>query len=257
MKIAYKYILVVIWIGIMLSFAVPFVIASTETYKSNVNVELGFTCTLNNAIPSALANMNITVKYPNGSSFLNNVIATPLGNGAFKYNTNFPDIGLYNVQVFCWDGTYSFSNSDNYYDVSATGKELTSAKATSYVIIFVISFLVLIGFLILGFYIPGNNKSDAMTGYIIAVSNLKYVKMLCFAFAYLTALFISYFSWMVCYAYLDMDFATTMFRFMFTAQLYLILPLFIIGIYVAVTNIIRDNEIGEFLGRGLKTRGDK
>ena len=138
--------------------------------------------------------------------------------------------------------------------MSTTGVQLTSAKATSYVIIFVISFLVFLGFLILGLYLPYKNKSDAMTGYIIAVSNVKYLKVLCLCFAFLASMFISYFSWMVCYSYLDMNFVTNIFKTLFYAHLVLILPLFLIGMWFAIMNWIRDSEVETLLSRGLKVR---
>lgn len=240
---------------VLILLCLPFAYAETESYKVLTTTELRFTCTLNNAIPSASATYNITINYPNGSSIVNNQDTTALGNGAFNYTLVFPETGLYKVQMFCTDGTYSYSNEGNY-DITATGEDLTSAKATSYVIIFIISFIVFIGFLLIGIYLPSNNKSDELTGYIIAVSNLKYVKVLSLCFAYLTALFISYFSWMISYAYLDMDFVTNIFRILFTAQLVLILPLFIVGVYIVAANVVRDAQIGEMLSRGLHTKGD-
>lgn len=102
-------------------FFIGLVIAETETQPVNQNVELKFTCTLNNAIPSAAAKYNITISYPNGTTFINNQETTALGNGAFSYNTYFPLEGLYKVQMFCYDGTYSFSD-EGYYNVNPTGR---------------------------------------------------------------------------------------------------------------------------------------
>jgi len=116
----------------------------TETYKVNQNVDLKFTCTLNNAIPSAAATYNITLNYPNGSEFINN-LTTPLGNGAFSFNTIFPITGLYKVQMFCWDGTYSFSD-EGYYDITPTGIVQTSILNNSLFIFLGILGLILVVF---------------------------------------------------------------------------------------------------------------
>jgi hypothetical protein len=62
---------------------------------------------------------------------------------------------------------------------------------------------------------------------------------------------------MICYAYLDMDFVTSIFRVLFTAQVVLVLPMFIVGTYFVIANAVRDNKIGDMLSRGLKTRGVK
>ena len=72
--------------------------------------------------------------------------------------------------------------------------------------------------------------------------------------AYLTATFITYFSWMICYAYLDMEFLTTILRFVFTALAVLILPLFILFTYLTITNAIRDANIVRMLERGFTVR---
>jgi hypothetical protein len=169
---------------------------------------------------------------------------------------NTSDLGVYIVNgVGDLDGVNTVWAYD--FTISATGKDLTSAKATSYVIIFVISFVVFLGFLLIGIYLPSNNKSDEFTGYILAVNNLKYVKILSFAFSYLVALFISYFAWMVCFAYLDMDFVTNIFKILFYAETVLLLPLFVIGSWIMIANLVRDAQIGDMLSRGLKTRGTK
>ena len=103
----------------------PLITAATETYKVNEDVNLNFICTLNNAIAGPTATYNITVTYPNGTIFINNLETTPLGSGAFSYQTRFTETGLYKVQMFCRDGTYSFSD-EGFYDVTPTGKIQTS-----------------------------------------------------------------------------------------------------------------------------------
>lgn len=129
--------------GIIISlFIISFVSAETEIYKLNQETNLKFTCTLNNAIPSASAQYNITLSYPNGSTFLNNVATTPLGNGAFYYTTNFTELGLYKVQMFCYDGTYSFSN-EGFYEITGNGKP---TPAGSIIVLFSIIFIITVFF---------------------------------------------------------------------------------------------------------------
>jgi hypothetical protein len=110
--------------------------AETELQPLNQNVDLRFLCTLNGAIPSASTNYNITISYPNGTTYLNNVGTTALGNGAFNYTTNFSQIGLYKVQMFCYNGTYSFAD-EGYYEVTNTGNKLDTSKTIVIVTIFV------------------------------------------------------------------------------------------------------------------------
>jgi len=135
----------------------PMINAETETYKVNQETNLKFTCTLNNAIPSAAATYNITLSYSNGTTFRTNNLTTALGNGAFSYDVIFPETGVYKVQMFCWDGTYSFSN-EGFYDVTPTGIIQTS--------IFNNSILIFLGLLGLGLVIFGAMKGIPWFGFI-------------------------------------------------------------------------------------------
>jgi hypothetical protein len=214
--------------------------------KTNDNIVIMQTC-------SNATSVNITsIAYPDSSIAVSDAVMTSLGNGDFRYDFNLTQL----------DGTYVIRKVSNGCEqtfvtplyISPTGTELSTAQAISYTFIFIIAFLVLIGLLIAGIYLPANNKSDEMTGYVIAISNMKYVKLLCFAFAYLTAMFISYFSWMTCLSYLNMDFVTDIFRIMFSVLALCILPLFIVSIYIVIANLVRDSKVGEMLSRGFKVR---
>ena len=126
--------------GVLLLAFLPVVHA--ETYQANKNVELKFLCTLNNAIPSSGANYNFTINYPNGSTFIKDN-ATALGNGLFYYNTNFKESGTNTVQSFCWDGVYSYSNTENI-EITYNGKTNPDGIV---IVFFSIGFLIVIGFL--------------------------------------------------------------------------------------------------------------
>ena len=126
---------------ISLILLINLVTAETEIYQVNKDVELKFTCTLNNAIPISTTEFNITINYPNGSYFINNKPTTAQGNGAFNYSTNFDEIGTYKVQMFCYDGTYSYSN-EGFYIVTTTGQQVSLSN-----IILVITFLLIAGLL--------------------------------------------------------------------------------------------------------------
>lgn len=120
------------------------ILAETEIYKRNDLIDLKFTCTLNNAIPSASTNYNITLSYPNGTTFLNNVETTAQGNGAFNYTTNFTELGTYKIQMFCEDGTYSFSDEGNY-EITNNGNDVPEGIV---IVLFSILFLIIVGFLL-------------------------------------------------------------------------------------------------------------
>ena len=139
-------IFVLILLQILIS--LPFIRAETEIVKANVDTQLKFTCTTNNAIPSPSATYNITVNYPNGTAFINNQATTPLGAGAFSYNTIFNETGMYRVQMFCYDGAYSYSN-EGYYDVTPNGQDATVGSSILYIGLLVLLIIFLIGCVIL------------------------------------------------------------------------------------------------------------
>ena len=128
---------------VMILIALPLIYAETEYVKSNVDTELKFTCTLNNAIPSASTEYNITLSYPNGTTLINNKATTPLGNGAFSYNIMFNQTGLHKVLMFCYDGIYSFSG-EGYYDVTPNGGPSASNSLMIFIyILFILAVILL------------------------------------------------------------------------------------------------------------------
>ena len=179
---------------------------------------------------------------------------TNSGGGYFNYTfCNTTQNGEYIVNgIGDIDGTTTTWNYQ--FTVNPLGKVFTSQQATLYTLIFVIAmilFLICVGF---GIYAPSGNSRDEMTGYIFAVSNMKYVKMFLLAISYLFLVLIVYFGYIISYGYLDMDFLGNLFYFAFYTMIVLILPLFIIGVYVIISNLIRDSAVAEMLSRGLHVK---
>ena len=143
--------LMVIFISLCL---VGSVNAETELVQLNEETVLTFSCTLNNEIPSDSATYNITVKYPNGTIFLDNIETNAIGNGAFEYTATFTELGMYKVLMFCWDGIYSFSD-EGYYNITPTGYEINTGK--SLIILLSLAMMIITGVLlfIFGLYAKG------------------------------------------------------------------------------------------------------
>jgi len=152
-----KQLTIIFIISILL--IIPLVLAETETYQINQDVDLRFTCTSSGAIPSAAATFNITVNYPNGSTFINNKQTNALGSGAFN-STMFKYTGLYKVQMFCYDGSDSYS-TEGYYDITPTGKIQTS--------IFNNPILIVLGLIGVSLIILGIVKGLSFIGFIGSV----------------------------------------------------------------------------------------
>jgi hypothetical protein len=165
---------------------------------------------------------------------------------------------------FSYSGQYSFifqcntSTQGGFYEhdflVNGIGEALTTEKSILYSLIWIVSFLMFLGLLIYGLGADGNNKKDEMSGYVLAVSNVKYLKIFSLAICYVILVFLSYFSWMLCYSYLDMEFMSSIFQFIFYALAIATLPLFILLVYILIANGVRDHQIGEMISRGLRVR---
>jgi len=136
------------YLGILVMFILMIsgAVAMTETYQLGSNINLQFTCTLNNAIPSGSTTFNISIYYPNGDYLVDNQQATAQGQGSFNYTTNFPIVAdCYKVKMFCTDGTYSFSD-EGCYKINPTGVDQTTSQglgSLSYLLImFGLTFLI-------------------------------------------------------------------------------------------------------------------
>lgn len=191
-----------------------------------------------------------TISYPNSTVIISNKAMTKTGQ-TFSYT--FCNTSILGTYIYDY-----FDNSGNVYvnsfEITPTGNDLSSSQSVVYIIIFIISFIIFIGLLTLGIYLPEGNKKNEMTGYIIAVSNLKYLKLVSLFLAYLTAMILSYFSWMVSYAYLEMEFIGDIFRFLFYGEAILILPIFILFVFITIANLVKDNKIADGLTRGLRMK---
>jgi hypothetical protein len=190
---------------------------------------------------------------PTSDTILSNVEMTKDGT---NYNYSFcnnSQIGEY-IYNTIGDPDGSIITQPVGYTISGIGQNLSTSKALSYGLIFFFAFLIFVGLLVLGIFLPYNNSSDAMTGYVIATSNLKYLKLVFLGLAFIMSTFLSYFIWMIGYSYLDMDFFSNIMRFIFNIHIALMLPLFILFVYLTISNLVRDSKISEMLTRGFKVR---
>lgn len=232
-----KKLLITLMIGV---FLISFASAETETYKVNTSTNLQFTCTLNNEIPTN-ATFNITISDKNGDYLVNNQETQAQGNGAFNYTTTFTKPEIYKVQMFCIDGTYSYSN-EGYYDITKTGTTLNTGEALTY---FILAFGVLLLFMISFYFMIvmpyGNNINEQ--GAVIKISKLKYVKL---GLILLTWVLMTWFL-NILIGLSDNFVSLTMyygfFGFIFTIMNSLALPLGVVIITICIFEIIRDTNI--------------
>jgi hypothetical protein len=233
------------------AFILPLINAEVNEYapvKQNDCIEIKQVC-------ASCSYVNITVSYPNSTRAVTNIAMTSVGSGNWIYN--FCDTSLLGRYDVTGEGDISGTPTGFdvlYFEVTQTGRQLNQSKSILYVLVWIICFLIMIGLIYLGINIPYSNKRDEMSGYILAVNNIKYLKMLFLALAYVVAVFISYLNWMISYSYLDMEFLSNILRFVFTFMAVLTLPLFILYTYLNIANLIRDSQIGDALLRGLRIK---
>lgn len=172
--------------------------------------------------------------------------AYTINGGNFSYN------GAYAIIIQCNHTSGQTGYAMGYFTVNPTGTTLTTAQAIIYVVSIMILLLAMIGIIFLASMIDGKNKSDEMTGYILYVSNMKYLKMFLYAISYVMLVIISYYSWMISYSLLEMEFLTTILQFIFYFLAIATLPLFVLYTYLNITNLIRDSQVADALSRGLR-----
>jgi len=227
---------------------------SIGDYEIYEDIELKQTCVINGTFCDSC---NISsVDYPNGTILISDIGMTKRA-GDFNYTLDgsYTDAsGTYRVNGFCDYGDDVRKNWVYNFRVSKLRGELSTSESITYIIVFIIGFIVFIGLLIMGIYLPGSNKRDEMTGYIIAVRNIKYLKLVCLGFAYIISLTISYFAYTLSYAYLDFQFLTSLFKFLFYFEAIATLPLFILFTYLTISNLIRDSQVKDLLLRGLRVK---
>lgn len=209
-------------------------------------------------LPQSFANstyQNITViQLPDESLLSINSPMNNIGGGYFNYTfCNTSINGHYIVNgIGDVDGLNQAWNYE--FVVNPLGQILTQGQAILYFLIFIVSFILFLVAFGAGIYIPADNDRDQMTGYILAVSNRKYIKMFMLGLSYMFFLLVVYFGWIISYGYLDLDSLGNLFSIAFYALAWLTLPLFVICTYIIIANKVRDTKIGDLLSRGLTAR---
>ncbi len=199
--------------------------------------------------------VNVSISYPNSTLAVIN--EGMINQGGASWALEFCDTldkGRYDIM-----GSGDLAGTDTgfdvlYFETSSTGTELTQAKALSYTIILIVSILLFLGILFVAIKLPNKNRSDELTGYIIAVSNLKYVRQFLFGISYAMSIWISYFVWMITHAFLDFTFLASLFKFIFYTLAISTIVLFPLYIYFIIANFIKDKDIADLLLRGLSTK---
>src|SRR3990167_9239499 len=258
MKI-YNNITLIILCLILLSVTVSAEIEPDYLALQDLPFNISIPCSLNGYYCQATTNCNSSIKYPNKYSNIGFVFRDKqfeINGGFLNIMMNHTDtryLGDYYGDAKCYDSATGLNASTSYIvRVTYTGSELPTSKALMYILILFIGIILLIVLIYFGITLPYVNPKDQFTGYIIAIENLKYLKIFCWAMTYLVIMLIAYFSWMISIGYLEMDFLGNLFKFWFYGMLVVLLPSFIFGTFIVIANAVRDSQVGGALSRGLR-----
>lgn len=226
-------------------------ISFTSAFKVGEELDIKITC-INGGYCSSESYCNINIIDPDENLIVTGQNMT--NQDSFHNYTISPNkTGTYKVEGFCIDGEDS-EEIDFPLSITQTGTDLTQAKAWLYITILVLSILLTLGMLFVAIKLPSKNKSDELTGYIIAVSNLKYVRTFLFGLCYIMTIWISYFMWMITLALLDFTFLAGLFKFLFYTLAISTFPLFPLYIYFTIANFVKDKDIADLLSRGFSPK---
>lgn len=225
---------------------IPFSLA--ETYPVNKPVDLKFLCTLNNAVPTS-ATYNITISYPNGSTFINNKVATPLGQGAFNYTVNFLIIGTYKIQSFCYDGTYSYSNNEEI-EITSTGTILSVSQAIIYFVFLIAAIGLFILCLNYSIKIPWSHQRNE-DGEVIGINDLRYLKMFLVVSTYIMLMFVSGLLRSITANFIPEIGVSLFFEWVFWIMLSFMYPLIIISFIVGIILFLNNKKLQKAISRGF------
>lgn len=201
--------------------------------------------------------INVTIlKYPNSTEIVINgsMFKSTGGNYYYILNDTFVSQNGEYSYTTCGDPNGIYTCEPVSFLVNPLGKTFTNQQAILYFLIFIVALLFFIGLMAIGIYLPTGNKRDEITGYLLQVSNIKYLKMLCLGFAYLFLVLLTYFGWMISYGYLDLDFIGNIFNVSFIILAWLILPLFILLILVSIYLAVQDSKLSSELQMGLRVK---
>jgi hypothetical protein len=169
---------------------------------------------------------------------------------------NFSSLGYYPFVIQCNSSSLGGYKASQFI-VTGTGYELTSARATTYAIIFfLLIFIFIIVMLAINKLPSGNDRDD--NGQLMSINNLKYFRGVLLLFAYLLIVGMFYLSSNLSFSYLGEQLFAKMLFTIFQILSYMILPIIIIWVVWIFAQIIDDKRMRRLIEHGIyETKGGK
>ena len=229
-------------------------VSAQPIYKQNTDVELNIPCTINGDICSNAATCQFSIVAPSGNILLNLENMTQ-NSGVFSYqlySNQTIEVGQYEFPVTCCDGVNCGTRHLTFL-ITPSGLVGSSGEALTYVILIFVVLTLLTFSIIGGFKIKSKDSYD-MGGNLLEVNYGKYLKMGLFFLGILFLWTLLFLGWQTSEKILMFDFTITVFRTAFLILTYLIGPMFIAFVALALIQWTADLKLWELHKRGLRPR---
>ena len=161
-------------------------------FAQGENANIIFACVdQNDFVCDSTFSCNITVIFPNSSIFVNNAEATRQTN---FYNLSLPNtdtLGIHSYNVFCQNSSNAGASTELTYLINLTGEELSISKTILYIFVLLTTLVLFLLSLFGAIKIPWNNRTDE-DGFIVGISDLKYIKLILWFITYIFLIFITW-----------------------------------------------------------------
>lgn len=224
-------------------------------YKQNTEVLLSLPCTINGALcsPSAVCQFSLTT--PSGITLFNKVNMTQDG-GLFTYQllaNETVEVGSYEFPVTCCDTGNKCATRYLTFTITPSGAIGSSGEAITYTILILVVLVLLILSIIGAVKTNGDDKYD-IGGNLLDLNYGKYLKMGLFFLSVLFLWFLLFLGWQTAEKILMFSFMLTIFHTCFMILTYLLAPVFIVFVILALIKWTADLKLWKLAERGLKER---
>lgn len=227
-------------------------IATAITYRATTPIDLRHSVRLGGA-PTSLASCNITIYDPNSK-----VLAyyKPMSFSSISQTYNFTllgsnttEVGKYNYDVTCLQGAFNSTTSYDF-EVSNNGKDFTVAESITYIFMLLLSIALFCLFFYGAMAINPNNNHDE-EGNIIKINYKKHLKLLCWIVCYFLLVWITFVSWNVSLAYIQLVTVANFFWAIHRITFAFMIPIIIGYVLYSLVLFIHDFKLAKEIERGF------
>lgn len=239
----------VIFAGLMLLLILIGEVSAAEipTYKQGQAMEITATC------DNCTTGVNLTqLIFPNGTFALRGQFSMTKNGTTYNYTYTPHTIGTYKY-VTCGDldGTLTCSDTiDREFEVNSVGTPFTTQKSIMYIGLLTLLIFMFILDLMVAFKLPSGNNKD-MSGQILSINNLKYLRPILFGFAYVLIIVIMFVSSNLSFAFLGENMFGKLFFAFYTIMFKGLIIVPFIWIIWLFAKIAQDKEIKNMIERGV------